>query len=96
MNEKITCADCKHFNARNNVCAVLENTVRPGYGCYEGEERIVTNADKIRSMSDEALIPFVLRATLCIDCPAKDVCDRKDKDCVDNIIGWLREEAKDE
>lgn len=50
MNEKFQCSDCKHFNAETNYCKRSEGTVRPRYGCYEGESRIVTNADKIRTM----------------------------------------------
>ena len=55
MNEKVQCSDCKHFSADTNYCKRSEVTVRPCYGCYEGENRIMTNGDKIRAVSDEEI-----------------------------------------
>lgn len=60
------------------------------------DDAAMTNGDKIRKMSDEELIPFVLRATLCIVCSMNDDCDRQEEKCRSAIRGWLREEAKDE
>ena len=94
MNEKVTCEDCKRFNAKNNVCALLEKTVRPGYGCYEGEPRIITNGDKIRKMSDEELAELLGDNMNCPTCPAFKDCHHEV--CKISLLGWLKHEAKDE
>ena len=97
MNEKITCEDCKRFNAKNNVCALLEKTVRPGYGCYEGEPRIITNGDRIRQMSDEELVTkfWFKRFPVCPDCP-DSIKDCGTEDCKTRIVNWLKREAPNE
>ena len=96
MNEKVTCADCKHFNPENNVCAVLENTVRPGYGCYEGEPRKMTNGDKIRQMSDEELADIWVWRLRCGYCPLETKClpGTDINQCRKSIMHWLKHEVK--
>lgn len=51
---------------------------------------IVTNADRIRSMSDEKLADY-----LRYDCPHDNVCIHTcdETECVDCWLDWLREEA---
>lgn len=81
MNEKIECSECKYFNADIDFCVHDEATVRPGYGCYEGENRILTNGDKIRQMSDEEL------ATLLTEYR---------NDYYLETLDWLKQEASDD
>ena len=67
--------------------------------CYE--ERPPTNADRIRSMTDEELAEFHKRQTVfesCWECPAYDICTaNKDSSletlCKDSYLIWLRQEA---
>ena len=64
-------------------------------GCSKYEERNpFTNADRIRSMSDEELAMFI-RDTALVDgvfCPYEK-CKRKN--CGECLLDWLREEASD-
>ena len=57
-----------------------------------------TNADRIRTMSDEELAEF-LRPVKCVDCHLLD-CGVEEmnfkKTCEERILDWLKEEAKDE
>ena len=96
MNEKVTCAECKHFNAETNYCKRIENTVRPRYGCYEGENRIVTNGDKIRAMSNEELAEN-RKFWHGGGCPkgSKSPC-RSKVTCNQCWLNWLNAEAKEE
>ena len=58
-----------------------------------------TNADKIRSMSDEELATFFTElAASCQSCPANDICDDhcSEETCRSTVLVWLKEEAKNE
>ena len=106
MNEKVTCEDCRRFNAKNNVCALLEKTVRPGYGCYEGEPRIITNGDRIRQMSDEELAEYLWQVGDTVSCPGAPGHWKDWKCPVEETTGpcdsygcwldWIKQEAQDE
>lgn len=58
MNEMVMCADCKHFSAETCYCKRSKVTVCSCYGCCEGA-RTVTNADKIRALSDDELAEWM-------------------------------------
>lgn len=106
VNEKVTCAECKHFNAETNYCKRIENTVRPRYGCYAGENRIVTNGDKIREMSNEELSELLYEASDTVGCPGRPghwkewKCPiegtKKPCDGFKCWLDWLNAEAKEE
>ena len=57
----------------------------------------MTNADRIRSMTDEELAEF-LRPVKCVDCHLLD-CGVEEmnfkKTCEERILDWLREEVSD-
>ena len=55
----------------------------------------MTNADKIRAMSDEELAPMIAGNLTCVGCPASEVCRHEDA-CSAEILNWLRQEVKDE
>ena len=63
------------------------------------QKRIITNADKIRSMTDEELAEFLYNIWKEQDTFSKEVCER----CGDTDIGcqpncwldWLKQEAED-
>lgn len=73
--------------------------------CKEHEEcdlfnqKQMTNADRIRSMSDEELAEWLERIRLCCatdlcgrSCPLKDICYSK-ADTPTKTIDWLKQEA---
>lgn len=60
----------------------------------------MTNADKIRAMTDEELACKIFTfLCVCTGCPAKKDClyERIDKydNCVDYIADWLKQEVTD-
>ena len=60
----------------------------------------MTNAEKIRAMTDEELAKwFAGRITDCIDCPAYETCDDVKvgwTSCIDLLLRWLEQEADDD
>ena len=57
----------------------------------------MTNADKIRAMSDEELASY-MTWTSCVYCKARGFCQKvkSDRWCKDIILEWLKKEAKDD
>ena len=59
-----------------------------------------TNADRIRSMTDEELARFINFHTVCEECPAKRVCEdnytTKPGVCVRSILAWLKSPVEEE
>lgn len=60
----------------------------------------MTNADRIRSYTDEEFAQFFQQYVECSDCPAYDQCehdrdaDRYDSCCAE-ALKWLKQEAKE-
>ena len=92
MNEPITLCDrCEEYarcvwNYDSNSCRRIR-TVEP------------TNADRIRSMTDEELAEFLYNVWEEQDTFSKEVCERcgdTDIGCQPNCwLNWLRQEVKD-
>ena len=89
----IDCMDCRY---QENMCKW------PCDDCVKGdkwEERPLTNADKIRAMTDEELAEWVGRYGDCIltHCCAFDICvpTMEDMSCKDWILKWLKQEVKE-
>jgi Lar family restriction alleviation protein len=61
--------------------------------------KMVSNADRIRGMSDEELAVFLDTNTndcdFCI-CLNKDICDGFSNDCTTNFLTWLKRPVKEE
>lgn len=57
------------------------------------EKRSLTNADRIRAMSDEELADFILPITECGRCPTGEIPCTGDS-CRGTLLDWLREEAE--
>jgi hypothetical protein len=56
---------------------------------------IVTNADRIRSMSDEELAAWLVDATVCERvCGEDEYCHGNE--CVKRVTDWLQQPAKEE
>lgn len=74
---------------RGSACAALRGT----YGIYSDPE-IVTNADRIRAMSDEELADFlygVMTAECCDrSCPGRETCEPGHK----GLLEWLKQPAE--
>lgn len=64
-----------------------------GSDCPEHESRIKTNADRIRSMSDEELAEFLCDISKCESgyCPAYDTCMETEHGTMKK---WLQSEAE--
>ena len=60
----------------------------------------MTNADKIRAMTDEKLAVWIADRVYgmeCSNCPAYEPCvpTMEDMTCKDHILEWLQEEANE-
>lgn len=63
----------------------------PSYLDYPKPYKPITNADRIRSMTDEELAKFI--DDKCI-CPPTSGCAEVCGDCVDCWLEWLRQPAE--
>ena len=55
----------------------------------------MTNADKIRSMSNEELAKMLSDSVYCSDCPGFDGgCSRNPSECHALWLGWLDQEVE--
>ena len=55
----------------------------------------VTNAQKIRSMTDEELAELWWEHVDCGECPVHSECKMIGQDCIRLALDWLKEEATD-
>ena len=64
--------------------------------CGAYAPKIVTNADRIRSMSDEVLAEWLcsLMTAECCDqrCPARDICNLGDN----GLVKWMKQPAEED
>ena len=68
----------RHGCAENNWC------------CFSP----ITNADRIRAMSDEELAVWMVQWTDCYECVARTRgCCQSDESCASSICNWLKQEA---
>ena len=77
-------------------------------GCFEDgrchalgrcENKIETNADRIRSMSDEELADYIFGVSVgnapCVLCSEEcDFCELTDEECKEKTLKWLQSEVK--
>ena len=54
-----------------------------------------TNADRIRSMTDDELADLWWERVDCGECPVHRDCRMTGQDCKELALGWLQEEAKE-
>ena len=55
----------------------------------------ITNADRIRAMTDEELAELWWERVDCGECPVHRDCRMTGQDCKKLALGWLQEEAKE-
>ena len=94
-----TCETCAHSAWRDGKTAVTEVCLICTFG-KDGQptnwkEKTMTNADRIRAMSDEELAKWMAGLTTVGACndlgiPDSDLCDRKCESC---CLAWLRRAA---
>ena len=82
--------DCPH--------CVFEKTEANCRGCFEGSHykpKPLTNADRIRAMTDEELAEFIAYSTSCETCVVRkggsDECHNTN--CSTAWLGWMKQEA---
>ena len=59
----------------------------------------MTNADRIRAMTDEELAERLAILTDCVNCPCRDPhdqCDTADGSCKKQWLDWLKKEVEDD
>jgi hypothetical protein len=64
----------------------------------EGKDtNVPTNADHIRSMTDEELAEFFAPKVICCACPSRNLCDKSvDEDCNQIFEEWLKQPYKED
>ena len=55
----------------------------------------ITNADRIRAMSDEELAELWWERVDCGECPVHRDCKMTGQDCKKLVLDWLKQEAKE-
>ena len=60
--------------------------------------KAITNADRIRAMTDEELAELLNPTASCTDCLVynRKPCGTDGRSCRDRILDWLRQEAVDD
>lgn len=82
------------YKTQEGVCKKYSTENEFQY-CVEGpcENEVITNADKIRAMSDEELAEWIcsLMTADCCDqrCPARDICNLGDN----GLVKWMKQPA---
>jgi len=75
---------CKHFNGNVELL-----------GCDEGIPKVKTNADRVRSMTDEELAEWFLKIAACPCDAMNGGCALNDDTCRQAWFKWLKEEVKE-
>lgn len=85
-----TCPTCVYAKG---ICKKTGVEIRPTTGCTYHTPKPITNADRIRAMSDEELTVYLAHLTGCVDCIARrESCGY---DCRKAWADWLRQEVKE-
>lgn len=75
--------------ATNTASSYVRQDHHLPHGSLEAQ---ITNADRIRSMSDEELAEWFKEHLLCIHCPTNEECHFA-RDCEGHLLEWLRKDA---
>ena len=91
--DEIECTKCI-YNI-NNECKIGGWTI-PKVGCPDGKAKPMTNADRIREMTDEELTDWYFDKFFpCVPyCSVFDECPEHD-DCKICLLEWLKQEARE-
>lgn len=97
---KENCAECKHHDVfwGSSGCNLLNNE-----DSCKFEPKVMTNADRIRAMSDEELVGFIRVIYMSEECPLGtlecETCFLKESCagiCCGKEIEWLQQPAKED
>jgi uncharacterized protein YuzB (UPF0349 family) len=94
-----TCGECKHFELDeiaafcNKHCLFCKDD---SPACEDFEQKVITNGDVIRQMSNEELANRIYNTIHdCFWCPLSQTCDREDGcDCELLLLAWLNAPAE--
>ena len=78
-------------------CEKVEDSPYPDISrdcIYFAKRKPQTNADIVRSMTDEELAEFICRKYFVPHCPIP-ICKNDDDDCVECWLSWLKEPVKE-
>ena len=98
MNSKTNGWECPNCNCYQDVNGNFHSSV------FENKSSNMTNADKIRSMTDEELAKFLADGFDCEGCELSYVediwhethCNGKHNECWKNLLEWLKQPAEGE
>lgn len=85
------CKNCINLD-RQGWCEKAVDSPEPNREreCYYFQR--MTNADRIRRMSDEELAEWIFEHTDCIACPQNKDCDDL---CAEHWLEWLKKEVEE-
>lgn len=86
------CKACKHYTRVGEMCEGILDIIEPGEVECWGYERAI-NADRIRAMSDEELVAFMM-ADLPCDALYGQMCTIYHGNCEGCVRDWLRQPAE--
>lgn len=84
---------CKHIS--NDGLCLLHSETFYKEPCIEGPCRdyaAMTNADRIRAMTDEELATWLIERIPCHRCPIEE-CNGGHQNCTDFWLDWLKQEV---
>ena len=88
------CVMCKHEgNDFYDLCFECEYPENSDDPPAKYEPKPITNADRIRSMTDEELAELWWERVDCGECPVHRDCRLTGQDCKQLALDWLRQEA---
>lgn len=88
MSEFLRCRDCKHDKGK-----CVGSSRRGGHkNCFEPRE--MTNADRIRGMSDEELAALIMADPPCDEWYG-ELCNIHRPNCKDCVLDWLQQPAEE-
>lgn len=88
---------CKHIN-KDGIC-LLHSEPLYKEPCHEGpctDYNPITNADRIRAMTDEELAELMMFNCECFCTAEKSGCMENDRTCKQAWLEWLKQEVDDE
>lgn len=91
--------DMVHLGATRDWCIAVSDSPDPDLERDCKYYRAMTNADRIRSMTDEELAEYFAKITECGECEAclpNDICMATDELCKGALLNWLKQECSDE
>ena len=92
------CGQCKN-RGKKSRCEYYTAVSNYAEKCKDFEEKKHTNADRIRSFSDEELADYIFGVSVhekpCVLCSDDcDFCELTDEECKNRTLEWLQSEVE--